>query len=742
VPARARGSGKQPAYGFGWKVLGAALQMQGKDALQALTKAAELLPDDAEAVSNLAVALQGCKELDKAEALCRRALTLNPNFVEAHNNLGNILKDLGQIDAAMASYSRALQIKPDYAEVHNNLGNVLREIGRFDEAIASYALALQIKPDYAEAHCNLGHAFKELGRLSDAEAKYRHALALKPGYTTALNNLAVLSLTRNEPAEALKLIVQSLGIQQQWESKTLFAECIKRLHFTHCSDVIRFWMVHALAEPWARPTVLAKPAAVIVKLNPSVADALERATEAESKGLPAVDWFGHAGAVAAANDELFLALLEAAPILDTDLEKLLTQARRSMLNAIASPELVADAMNFYSALAQQCFINEYIFSCTDQETIQIQALRDILSGALEAEAEIHAGWVLALAAYEPLHTLAFSERLLTQTWPEAVTKVLVQQLREPMLERELRKTIPRLTVIDNNVSVCVQQQYEENPYPRWIKPAPAGTPVPIDIVMRQQFPLADFKSLGKWSDLDILIAGCGTGQQSIGAAQKYCSARILAVDLSMTSLCYAKRKTQELGIQSIEYAQADILQLASLGRSFDVIESCGVLHHLEVPFDGWRVLLSLLRPGGFMRLGFYSEVARRDIVKARTFIAERGYGSNAEDIRRCRQEMMTLKTNSGFESVVKFGDFYALSACRDLLFHVQEHRMTLSSIGNFIQDNRLQFLGFEMDVATIHAYRQRYPDDPLATTLANWDAFESENPDTFLGMYQFWVQKK
>jgi len=89
----------------------------------------------------------------------------------------------------------------------------------------------------------------------------------------------------------------------------------------------------------------------------------------------------------------------------------------------------------------------------------------------------------------------------------------------------------------------------------------------------------------------------------------------LAVDLSISSLAYAKRKSRKLGLTTIEYAQADLLKLGSLGRSFDIIESSGVLHHLAAPWAGWRVLLSLLRPGGFMRLGFYSEVARRDIVR-------------------------------------------------------------------------------------------------------------------------------
>src|SRR3989338_8516117 len=76
------------------------------------------------------------------------------------------------------------------------------------------------------------------------------------------------------------------------------------------------------------------------------------------------------------------------------------------------------------------------------------------------------------------------------------------------------------------------------------------------------------------------------------------------------------------GLTSVEYAQADLLKLGSLERSFDVIESVGVLHHLADPWAGWQVLLSLLHPGGFMELGFYSAAARRNIVRIWEFIAE------------------------------------------------------------------------------------------------------------------------
>ena len=103
---------------------------------------------------------------------------------------------------------------------------------------------------------------------------------------------------------------------------------------------------------------------------------------------------------------------------------------------------------------------------------------------------------------------------------------------------------------------------------------------------------------------------------------------MLAIDLSTASLGYAKARTGALGVTNIDYAQADILQLGSIGRTFDMIQSVGVLHHLADPWAGWRVLISLLRPGGVMFVALYSEIARRDVVAARAFIAQRGYGSS------------------------------------------------------------------------------------------------------------------
>jgi hypothetical protein len=143
-----------------------------------------------------------------------------------------------------------------------------------------------------------------------------------------------------------------------------------------------------------------------------------------------------------------------------------------------------------------------------------------------------------------------------------------------------------------------------------------------------------------------------------------------------------------------------------------------------------------------MRLGFYSELARKLVVKAREFIAAHGYASTPGDIRRFRRDLTTQVANAELQWLTEMSDFYSTSECRDLLFHVQEHRLTLGQIESFLAEFGLQFVGFELDPQVLHKYRTRFADDPAGTHLGNWARFEADNPDTFVGMYQFWIQKR
>jgi SAM-dependent methyltransferase len=544
---------------------------------------------------------------------------------------------------------------------------------------------------------------------------------------------------------ALGALRRALAIRETADTQALFVQTVRGLQDPPDVDDFRALFWRALSEPWGRVNRLASVAVRILKQSAAIGACLSRAVTAWPRRLPAQELFGPAGLAAVAGDRILRSLMENATIADLDFERFLTGARFALLQMVSTGDGSAPAepmaLDFACALARQCFINEYVYPSTDEEAAAAQQLRDKVAAALAAGDPISELSLAVAAAYNPLGKLPGADALLQRNWSEALTGVLTQQLREPAEEAKLRAEIPALTPIEDDVSRKVREQYEENPYPRWAKADPPRKALRFDQYLRNKFPAATFRDLGK-SDLDVLIAGCGTGQLTIEFAPCFPAARTLAIDLSLTSLAYALRKTREIGVRDIDYAQADILKLGGIGRTFDVIESSGVLHHLGDPFAGWRVLLSLLRPGGFMAVGLYSEIARAGIVEARNFIAERGYGSSADDIRRCRQDLIAHEDGKAFADVYASTDFYSTSDCRDLLFHVQEHRMTIPQIADFLTENALDLIGFDLEAAVASQYRATYPADHAMTDLAAWDAFERQHPGAFSGMYQFWVQKR
>jgi SAM-dependent methyltransferase/tetratricopeptide (TPR) repeat protein len=542
---------------------------------------------------------------------------------------------------------------------------------------------------FAEAvRCQQQNRFDEAARI------YSRLFATKPDHAQARNNFGLALLAQGKLREASAQFAQSLSLLPQ-----LFEQ---------------FGAVYQTLE----------------MVLPALARAVQRAG-ADWPARPSInEMLGSGGLRAICDDPMLLCMLQSVPVRKIGLERALTSIRAGML---AQPDDADDVLAFRCALAKQCFINEYVFSTTPDEDARVSQLK-----AAMAAGEIKPAAIATLAMYEPLHAPPEAKALLERKWPPALDDLITQQVREPQQELQSRPTIPVLTPIEDATSQRVRQQYEENPYPRWVNFAHNVTPMTLDEQLRLWFPTAAFEPLGKTDSIDILVAGCGTGLQAAEVTQGYVGARTLAVDLSLASLCYAKRKTRPPLAERVEYVQGDILKLGGISRTFDLIASAGVLHHMADPLEGWRVLLSLLRPGGFMHLGLYSEIARRDVVAARAFIAERGYASTTADIRHCRQDLM----NTPLRTIDRLNDFFTTSECRDLLFHVQESRMTIPAIKEFIAGQGLKFIGFNFDEANAANYRSQFAANAWSMAdLDKWQAVETQNPDTFLGMYQFWVQK-
>jgi SAM-dependent methyltransferase len=77
----------------------------------------------------------------------------------------------------------------------------------------------------------------------------------------------------------------------------------------------------------------------------------------------------------------------------------------------------------------------------------------------------------------------------------------------------------------------------------------------------------------------VLDAGCGTGENALHVASLGLS--VLGVDVAETALATARAKADGRGLD-VEFVLADALELERLGRRFDTVLDCGLLH----TFDG------------------------------------------------------------------------------------------------------------------------------------------------------------
>lgn len=580
-------------------------------------------------------------------------------------------------------------------------------------------------------------------KLRRASASGRAGPARKgpePGFLDGFLAHGWQLLAEGRDEEAMEIAARAVQLQKTDESKALFVQCVKSWSYFPGAEKIRDVLALALRESWGKPSDLIGLTRGVLDRDAVIGPALRRASDAWPRRLVLAELLGAPGLAAIANDPLLLGLLESTAIAGVALERLLTSVRAGLLDVAENDDVNVSAEDLVAAcaIARQCFITEYVFDLPDGEGLRADALRLRIEAAAASGGVIRPFDLAVLAAFRSLDSVAGREAVLERSWPKPVDAVLDQQVREPAEERRQRGSITALTPIAEGASQRVREQYEDNPYPRWFGLPPGSPTVSLDDMVRMAFPFCSYRPSGKAGGFDLLVAGCGTGQAAILFARDFRDAKTLAVDLSLTSLGYAKHKTRALGIAGIDYAQADILELGGIGRTFDAISAIGVLHHLADPEQGWRVLLSLLRPQGVIHIGLYSKAARRHLIAAQAWLAAR-YTASAGDIRRARQDLAVANEPS-FDDVATYADFYTMSGCRDLLFHIQNHEFDIPRIQAFLAANGLQFLGFQVDDAARGKFWQRFGRDREADMML-WHNFEMENPDSFKGMYQFYAQK-
>ena len=592
-----------------------------------------------------------------------------------------------------------IQEIPEHKFTLKLLAATLRQNRKINEALLVCQKTLKLFPQDAEVHINLGVILSDLGRIGEACSAFFQAIHLNPNSNNAFTNLSIVIKDLRFKSSNAKIYPSLIQL-------------LSKGNFVHPNDVAPSILSLLKQDPLVKDLLLEKNFPVSLKEINSTINNLDKL-------------------------KLLHILMRLCPLPDLKFERYF-QALRSLIltnldNIKSSPELIY----FLSTLSLHCFINEYIYIEKSKETELVEKLENEIIQIFEQSGQPQTKKILCLASYRPLHKYNWYKKL---EIPNNLNEVKKRLIEEPFIERTILSKIPKLVEISDDVSRKVRAQYEENPYPRWVKTGiPTKTKSISDICFESNLDL-NSKSIKNIIAPDILIAGCGTGQHCIVAASHFSNSQITAVDLSLASIAYAKRKTNELRINNLEYLQADILCLNQLEKKFDIIESVGVLHHMDDPMFGWKVLTKLLKPGGLMKIGLYSELGRQNITKVRKEIKSTKIGTSETEIRDFRH-LLAESSKEDHKQLAKSGDFYSLSMFRDLIFHVQEHLFTLPQIKNCLNQLGLKFCGFTTR-EKINNFRNFYGKNENIYDLDLWNKYENNNPKSFAGMYQFWCQKK
>ena len=676
--------------------LGEVLKKLGKlqEAAISTRQAIELNPSLSDSHLQLSTILTGQNKLKEAEITTRNAIELNPNFADAYTILGSILRQLGKLEEGEISHRKAIELNPNSSVAYYNLGNIFKDQGKLEEAEISHRKAIELNPNFSGAYCNLGNVLSDLGKLQEAFSSYLKSMEINPilpNIYESINNLLKDADPSKLNTSKLKNILNILLKRNDIYHQNLF----KAFNFLFSNEIITN---------------------------------LEKLDSDSSKIKSLV------------NDEIIINALKKIVFHDPKLEKVLIKSRRNICHRIAKniEYINCSELQFIIALGEQCFLNEYVYSFTEEENKSIDKIIQNCRNHEVTETNIS-----ILSCYFPLYKLLDqipSLKSFTSS-NQRVIELTELQITEPLKEIELSRNIKKIGSINDAISKKVKSQYEENPYPRW-RYGNHSESQKISIAKGINNEI-DPNSISKDIEerkLKVLVAGCGTGQQILHT-QIYKNAQITGIDLSVSSLSYAQRKIKELEINNVELLLMDILEISLLEKKFDLIICSGVLHHMNDPLKGLKALVGVLKNNGFLKLGLYSEIARKDIIKARNYINSNTLQASEDSIRDFRESIFSGKTPA-LNSLTMFPDFYTLSSCRDLCFHAQEHRFIIKQLDDTLKSNELEFLGFLLPKAVKTVYKKYFPEDKKQTNLKNWEKFEEKHPDTFIGMYQFWVCKR
>ncbi len=701
-------------------------------AIKLYEKCSKIFPEHIYSKLNLSFLYYKLHNLEKAEKIVNEAIRLKPSLPNGYCIKGLILKNLNKYNESKLSLQKAIEIDKNYFDAYINLGLLYKDFTKYNEAEEYYLKALEINNKSAIAHLNLGACYKEKQEIEKAILHTEMAIDLDNKLENCYLNLATLYNQIGDYKKSLIIIKKELLFNNNSGlSYQLICELIKKGELLDGSQKDnRELLKHILnRKDISHRELFGNINSLISK------EILEKLSIIESE-LYENNEFN----IIIKDKELVKAL--SLMIFSSPLwEKVLRNIRKNILINYSEQEKISNSIfNFVIGLGSQCFLNEYVYYISTEEKNKLKELKKTIKNNKNQDYKL-----AIISCYQSLSSI--NNKIVDLNTYSSNNKefndLLNLQFKELNDETKISIGIKKIGNIKDSISKEVKNQYELNPYPRWRYNSYAkDNKLNFLSVINSEIYPNTIKSNSAQLDnkkINILIAGCGTGIQILEAS-RYSNSKITAIDLSNSSISYAKRKVDEYGLKNVNFIEMDLLELTSLNQRFDLIECSGVLHHMNDPTKGLSNLFNVLETKGFLKLGFYSKYARKEILKARYLIKEKGIKPDVDGIRSFRNDVLNGEIKQ-LNQITNWSDFYSTSMCRDLCFHSHENCYSLIEIKNMLKVSNLEFLGFTLSKEIKDKYQIDNKDIYSLKDLELWDKFEKSNPNSFREMYQFWVRK-
>lgn len=643
--------------------------------------------------------------LETALYKVKQALELNSTGIKGLNLFARIELFRNNPHKAQDIIDRALINKPDSPTALYSAGHIALALGQLDLAEQHFSASLKISKVATRSASSLAYIYLEQGKFVESFQLYQE----------------LVKTQANDPHIRNKLFEAASHINADFYSQELETNVLRYLDFKQVDYSLLRNLITTLLHH---------------KLQLTQAN-----TPLEFDQI--------------ASDPLLLTSLRRFHFCDALLERLFISLRQTLLfNTVQNMTIPSLHLELAHDMAVQAQLNEYVWPVTQNEENIIEGLESLLCQITEEtqwQLDDIAPAILILAQYKDLSKTKLASIFNHSSVQKAVNNsyladIITYAIGNNEKEIAIAKKIPywqaKNRADKNKVSLKVQDQYEENPYPRW-KDIGFNTASSYQQALLKNFPQLNLSHWQGKQKLNVLVAGCGTGRQAIRLASYFNDLNVVAIDLSGRSLAYAQQQAVKYKVTNIQFIQADILEFSNFPALFDVIECSGVLHHMEDPELGLQSLQQLLSPTGVMKIALYSEKSRQKIIAFRQLIELSTQKSQQKlDQRLLRQALLMNQIPGDWNEIISSPDFYSMSNCRDLIFHEQEHQFTPDKIASLLGDNQLDFIGMLPTMTARQLMEKQIGKLDKNNTLENWDIIEQSNPDIFAGMYQFYCRKQ